>query len=392
MSRRARRPAASSSSFGSSGPSYRSERSHATSSAPVSSSVVVMRGSLARIATRLASIGRTPAAGSAHELAHHARRRRGRAWSRCCRKTRETPTASSSAKRSSDLVDGADDPVLLGPQLPRAEELAHAPQALVDLGAVAADHARRHHRERQRRRVAADLGAGGVEPWRAGRGARRATHAGVVLAREPGRERRRARLRARRRGSAAGAAAAPASGAPSGRAACSARRRGRSPPPSTCARRSPPARRRARSAPSRRGTGSRSRRGPARTSRRPCRARPGRRRCGRRSSPSARARSGGGTSPARPSCRAGSASVTAARRRERRPGVERAGDRPDDRAVVVGAEEALEPGLLGGARERDPLLPGHALLALDHQAARASQSSSSAGSVTGALQAKRSQT
>ena len=54
---------------------------------------------------------------------------------------------------------------------------------------------------------------------------------------------------------------------------------------------------------------------------------------------------------------------------ERRPGVERAGRvAADDRAVVVGAEEPVEAGCLGGVRERDPLLPGDALLALDHQA------------------------
>src|SRR5439155_285008 len=54
---------------------------------------------------------------------------------------------------------------------------------------------------------------------------------------------------------------------------------------------------------------------------------------------------------------------------ERRPRVERAGVAgAPDRHVVVATEEALEPGLLGRARERVPLLPRHALLALDPQA------------------------
>ena len=35
---------------------------------------------------------------------------------------------------------------------------------------------------------------------------------------------------------------------------------------------------------------------------------------------------------------------------------------------MVGAEERLEAVLLGGGREGAPLVPGHALLALDHQA------------------------
>ena len=53
---------------------------------------------------------------------------------------------------------------------------------------------------------------------------------------------------------------------------------------------------------------------------------------------------------------------------ERRPGVERAGGLAShDRAVVVGAEEPFEAGRLGCAREREPLLPRHALLAFDHQ-------------------------
>ena len=54
-----------------------------------------------------------------------------------------------------------------------------------------------------------------------------------------------------------------------------------------------------------------------------------------------------------------------------RPGVERAAilePLAHHGAVVVGAEERLEPVLLAGLRERDPLLPGHVLLPLDHQA------------------------
>ena len=76
---------------------------------------------------------------------------------------------------------------------------------------------------------------------------------------------------------------------------------------------------------------------------------------------------------------------------ERRPRVVGVGVRPDDRRVVVGAEEALEPVLLREAREAHPVVPGHALLALDHQAEPHALSTSS-GSVTGARQAKRSQT
>ena len=36
--------------------------------------------------------------------------------------------------------------------------------------------------------------------------------------------------------------------------------------------------------------------------------------------------------------------------------------------VVIGSEQALEAGVLAGPGKRDPLLPGDALLALDHQA------------------------
>src|SRR5262249_23031277 len=39
-----------------------------------------------------------------------------------------------------------------------------------------------------------------------------------------------------------------------------------------------------------------------------------------------------------------------------------------DREVVVGAEEPFEPAVLARAREREPLLPRDALLALDHEA------------------------
>ena len=54
---------------------------------------------------------------------------------------------------------------------------------------------------------------------------------------------------------------------------------------------------------------------------------------------------------------------------ERCPRIERARGLPtDDRAVVVGAEQPVEVRLLGRAGQRDPLLPGDALLPFDHQA------------------------
>src|SRR4051794_19596774 len=50
------------------------------------------------------------------------------------------------------------------------------------------------------------------------------------------------------------------------------------------------------------------------------------------------------------------------------PRVERSGGiAASDRAVVVGAEERVELRVLGRARERDPLRPGDAFLALDHE-------------------------
>ena len=53
---------------------------------------------------------------------------------------------------------------------------------------------------------------------------------------------------------------------------------------------------------------------------------------------------------------------------ERRPGLERAAILvPHDREVVIRAEERAHAVLLAGPRQRDPLLPGHALLPLDHQ-------------------------
>ena len=52
---------------------------------------------------------------------------------------------------------------------------------------------------------------------------------------------------------------------------------------------------------------------------------------------------------------------------ERRPGIERVGVGSDDRRVVVGAEEALEPVLFGEAGQAHPVVPGDALLPLDHQ-------------------------
>ena len=54
---------------------------------------------------------------------------------------------------------------------------------------------------------------------------------------------------------------------------------------------------------------------------------------------------------------------------KRGPGVERAAlVRAHDRAVVIGAKQRLVPVLLARARERAPVLPGHALLTLDHHA------------------------
>jgi hypothetical protein len=54
---------------------------------------------------------------------------------------------------------------------------------------------------------------------------------------------------------------------------------------------------------------------------------------------------------------------------ERRPGVVRsAPDATVAGQVVVGAEERLEPARLAGVGERDPVRPGHVLLALDHEA------------------------
>ena len=62
-------------------------------------------------------------------------------------------------------------------------------------------------------------------------------------------------------------------------------------------------------------------------------------------------------------------SVTAREPRERRPRVQRAAfARPIEREVVVGAEEAVEPERLAGASEREPLLPRHPFLPLDHHA------------------------
>ena len=63
----------------------------------------------------------------------------------------------------------------------------------------------------------------------------------------------------------------------------------------------------------------------------------------------------------------------------------------DDRRVVVGAEEAFEPVLLGQACEAHPVVPRDAFLAFDHQT-ETHQTATSSGSVTGARQAKRSQT
>ena len=63
----------------------------------------------------------------------------------------------------------------------------------------------------------------------------------------------------------------------------------------------------------------------------------------------------------------------------------------DDRRVVIGAEEPLEPVVLGQPGKSHPVVPGDSVLALDHQA-HAHQTATSSGSVTGAWQAKRSQT
>ena len=73
---------------------------------------------------------------------------------------------------------------------------------------------------------------------------------------------------------------------------------------------------------------------------------------------------------------------------EGRPRIERVGVRADDRRVVVGAEQPLEPVLLGEPREPHPVVPGDAFLALDHETGPHRCS----GSVAGALQTNRSQT
>ena len=76
---------------------------------------------------------------------------------------------------------------------------------------------------------------------------------------------------------------------------------------------------------------------------------------------------------------------------ERRPGVVRVRVGPDDRGVVVGAEESLQPVLLGEAGETNPVVPGDAFLSFDHQT-DAHQTATCSGSVTGARQTNRSQT
>ena len=76
---------------------------------------------------------------------------------------------------------------------------------------------------------------------------------------------------------------------------------------------------------------------------------------------------------------------------KRRPRVVSIGVRPDDRRVVIRAEEPLEPVLLGHPREAHPVVPGDTLLTLDHQA-DPHETTTSSGRVTGARQTKRSQT
>ncbi len=76
---------------------------------------------------------------------------------------------------------------------------------------------------------------------------------------------------------------------------------------------------------------------------------------------------------------------------ERGPGVEGNRVGADDRRVVVGAEEALEAVLLRESRKAHPVVPGHALLAFDHQG-DSHHTATSSGSVTGARQANRSHT
>src|SRR3954467_12778763 len=54
---------------------------------------------------------------------------------------------------------------------------------------------------------------------------------------------------------------------------------------------------------------------------------------------------------------------------DRGPRVERAAVVPAlNREIVIGAEEALEAGALGGAGKGGPVAPRHVLLPLDHQA------------------------
>ena len=122
------------------------------------------------------------------------------------------------------------------------------------------------------------------------------------------------------------------------------------------------------SAPSWTGTGSPSRCARPRTSRCPSRARSARRTRGRRSSTSlastdgCRKEVGDTIVPSRSDVvRAASALIV--------PQASSAPRSPcaHHRQVVVGAEQRLDPAALARVGQRDPVLPGHVLLALDHQ-------------------------
>ncbi len=80
--------------------------------------------------------------------------------------------------------------------------------------------------------------------------------------------------------------------------------------------------------------------------------------------------------------------------RECRPGVERSGLRADDGRVVIRSEEPFETMLLGEACQPHPVVPGDTFLPFDHQAHAHAQTMAAraVGSMTGLWHTKRSQT
>ena len=276
------------------------------------------------------------------------------------------------AEPRGDLVDGADERAL-GVAGEPGVEVGVARRAAVELRARA--RARRRASRRSGSRSSSSSGAcgpvrfaGALDLGADAREARRVRRTACCTRRRSARPARRCRAcRCRRRGSA-DAAAAPASAARARPRACSRRRGSRRAPPSRGGGRSRAARRSARAARSSRGTGSRRRGARAPSSRRRARARSARRRCGRRSRRRSRAAPGsrkvaGETSVPKRSVvvRAASpASVVQASCATFAVLVRL-------RDVVVGAEERVDPVLLARVGEGAPLLPGDALLALDHQ-------------------------